>query len=221
MPATTLDGRLEGALAFTAPYVIDRLLADRVAETPAAAEQLFTEAKRYLVLCAATPEVSFGMHSSMVDAAWHTFILFTAEYTDFGHRYFGEYLHHSPAADDRTEGPLLKAASFNEFQQRYEELFGQPLPSVWYDDASVVPSRRVINGGTGILTVSVEDATVRLIDDTGASVLSVNALAADALAFIARTRDFFVRELPGGLSDDEKVGVIRALVRSGVLRVAL
>ena len=78
--SVTLDGRLEHALAFTAPCVIDRLVADRVTDTPAEAEQLFTEAKRYLVLCAATPEMSFGMHSAMVDAAWHTFILFTAEY---------------------------------------------------------------------------------------------------------------------------------------------
>ena len=47
-----------------------------------------------------------------------------------------------------------------------------------------------------------------------------NTLARDAIDFIARTRDFYVRELPGDLTDDEKVGVVQALVRSGVLRVA-
>lgn len=220
MPVT-LEARLEPALAFTAPNVIDRLLTDRVTDTPAEAELLFTEAKRYLVLCAATPEMSFGMHSSMVDAAWHTFILFTAEYTEYGHRYFGDYLHHSPVADHETaEVPSLKVASFDDFQQRYEELFGQPLPPVWYDDTSVVPSRRVINDGAGILTVGTDDDTVQLIDGTGASIFSANALAAGAVAFVARTRDFYVRELPGNLTDDEKVGVIQALVRSGVLRVA-
>lgn len=219
--SVTLEARLEPALAFTAPNVIDRLLTDRVTDTPAEAEPLFTEAKRYLVLCAATPEMSFGMHSSMVDAAWHTFILFTAEYTEYGHRYFGDYLHHSPVAGQETaEVPSLKVASFDDFQQRYEELFGQPLPPVWYDDTSVVPSRRVINDGAGILTVGTDDDTVQLIDGTGASIFSANALAAGAVAFVARTRDFYVRELPGNLTDDEKVGVIQALVRSGVLRVA-
>ena len=218
--STTLEARLEGALAFSAPYVVDRLLKDRVVDTPAAAEQLFTEAKRYLVLCAATPQMSFGMHSAMVDAAWHTFILFTAEYAEYGHRYFGDYLHHSPVADHDTEVPLLKVASFNDFEQRYEELFGQPLPTVWYDDTSVVPSRRVINDGAGILIADCDYHTVRLIDGTGAAVLYVDALARDAVDFIARTRDFYVRELPGDLTDDEKVGVVQTLVRSGVLRVA-
>jgi hypothetical protein len=217
--SVTLEGRLDHALSFTAPYVIDRLVMDRVTDTPAQAEQLFTEAKRYLVLCAATPEMSFGMHSSMVDAAWHTFILFTAEYTEYGHRYFGDYLHHSPVSDDGTEVPQPKVGSFNDFQQRYEELFGQPLPALWYDDTSVVPSRRVINDGAGILIADSDYHTVRLIDGTGAAVLYVDALARRAVDFIARTRDFYVRELPGDLTDDEKVGIVQALVRSGVLRL--
>jgi len=59
-----------------------------------------------------------------------------------------------------------------------------------------------------------------LIDGTGAAVLYVDALARDAVDFISQTRDFYVRELPGGLTDDEKVGLVQALVRSGVLRVA-
>jgi hypothetical protein len=50
-------------------------------------------------------------------------------------------------------------------------------------------------------------------------VLSVNALALPALNFIATTKDFCVRELPGDLTDDEKAALIRPLVRSGVLRV--
>ena len=32
--STTLEARLEGALAFSAPYVVDRLLKDRVVDTP-------------------------------------------------------------------------------------------------------------------------------------------------------------------------------------------
>lgn len=217
--SAALNSRLDEALAFAAPYVTDRLVRDRVTDDPAEAEQLFTEAKRYLVLCAATPWMSFGMHSAMVDAAWHTFILFTAEYTEYGQRHFGEYLHHAPACDDDRRSLSLKAASFNDFQQRYEELFGQPLPAVWYDDTSVVPSRRVINDGAGILVADSDYHTARLIDESGVAVLYVDALARDAVDFIARNCDFYVCELPGDLTDEEKVGLVAALVRSGVLRL--
>ena len=216
-----LEGRLQEALAFNAPYVIDRLVKDRVADTPDLAEQLFTEAKKYLVLCAATPDALYGMHSAMVDEAWHAFVLFTSEYTDYGHRYFGNYVHHEPAQDQgEPDGRTPDAASFNEFRERYEELYGDPLPAVWYDDSCVAPSRRVINDKAETLTAVVDDGTVHLIDDTGHTALSVNVLACEAMSFIAETRDFYVRELPGGLTADEKVGVITPLIRSGVLRLA-
>jgi hypothetical protein len=105
------------------------------------AEQPFTEAKKYLVLCAATPDTLFGMPSVMVDEAWRTFVLFTTEYTEYGHRYFGQYVHHAPVGEhggpEGTGGRPQEAASFNDFRQRYEELYGHPLPDVWYDDNSV------------------------------------------------------------------------------------
>ena len=221
-----LEGRLEEALAFNAPFVIDRLVKDRVTDTPAFAEELFTEAKRYLVLCEATPDVPFGMHSAMVDEAWHAFVLFTTEYTEYGERYFGHYLHHAPASNHGEPNVTVagarpqKAASFNDFRLRYEELFGHPLLAVWYDDSSVAPSSRVINDKVGTLTVIVDDHTVHLMDATGDAVLSVNELACEAVEFIAKTRDFYVRELPGDLTGEEKVGVIAPLVRLGVLRMA-
>lgn len=31
-----------------------------------------------------------------IDEMWHEFILFTQDYTDFCHQYFGSYLHHLP-----------------------------------------------------------------------------------------------------------------------------
>jgi hypothetical protein len=221
-----LEGRLEEALAFSAPYVIDRLVKDRVAATPAFAEQLFMEAKKYLVLCDATPDTSYGMYSAMVDEAWHAFVLFTAEYTEYSHRYFGDYVHHAPAGDG--EGPEAMAAggrpqkvpSFSDFRQQYEELFGHPLPAVWYDDSSVTPTRRVINDKAGTLTLVADDHTIHLMDDTGDTVLSVNELAREAVDFITQIADFYVRELPGDLTAEEKVGVIQPLVRLDVLRLA-
>lgn len=221
-----LEGRHQEALAFNAPFVIDRLVKDRVADTPAFAEHLFTEIKRYLVLCDASADTKFAMCSAMVDEAWHAFILFTTEYTEYGRRFFGNYVHHSPAANHEAAEPTtvgdpnLNEASFNDFRQRYEELYGQPLPAVWYDDSSVAPTRRVINASAGKLTYFVDDHTVRLQDERGNTVLSVDELACEAVDFIARTPDFYVRELPGELTEDEKAGVIAPLVRLGVLRLA-
>lgn len=214
-----LAAEYEQALAFSAPFVVDRLVKDRVAENADQAEQLFTEAKRYLVLCEATPDTAFGMHSAMVDAAWHTFVLFTTEYADFGMDHFGRYLHHAPVVDGPDPQPA-DAASFDDFRRRYEELYGEPLPAIWYDDTSLAPARRVINDGAGVLNVHSDGNTVHLVDDTGDAVLSVSALASEAVAFMASTPDFYVRELPGGLTDEEKVGLIGPLVRAGVIRLA-
>ncbi|MBI1859496.1 MAG: hypothetical protein HYR96_01085 [Deltaproteobacteria bacterium] len=38
------------------------------------------------------------MHEEMraIDNMWHNFILYTQDYTEFCHSYFGEYLHHQP-----------------------------------------------------------------------------------------------------------------------------
>jgi hypothetical protein len=58
------------------------------------------------------------------------------------------------------------------------------------------------------------------VDDNGNTVLSVDQLARETINFIVGTPDFYVRELPGGLTDEEKVGVIQPLVRPGVLRLA-
>jgi hypothetical protein len=208
-------------LAFNAPYVIDRLVKDRVVDTPALAEQLFTEAKRYLVLCAATPDALYGMSSAMVDEAWHTFVLFTSEYTEYGDRYFGRYVHHKPAGDQGATGVQMpNTASFNDFRLRYEELYGHPLPEVWYDDGCLAPSSRVINDMAGKLTLVVGDDVVELTDDSGQTLLTVNELACEALSFIAENGAFYVRELPGDLTGYEQVGVVAPLVRSGVLRLA-
>ncbi|HKU42685.1 MAG TPA: hypothetical protein VJR89_31215, partial [Polyangiales bacterium] len=49
------------------------------------------------------------------------------------------------------------------------------------------------------------------------ALVRVSELAREALEFIWRTRAFYVRELPGELTDDEKVGVATILVGRGAL----
>lgn len=236
-----LDAHLREALAFEAPYVLDRMLSDRVVETRAQAQELFTEVKKYLVLSELSHDMVIGMYSEMVDAAWHAFILFTSQYADYGHRYFGHYLSHAPtvhsgpgydgqfgaAAEKRRPGisrprrRTRKKSTFTDFRERYEALFGQPLPDVWHDICFITVNRRMlVDDRAGRLTLARSDGYVALCRTDGTAVLSVNDMACAALQFIIATGAFYVRELPGGLTDDEKIGLAQALVRSGALKVA-
>lgn len=238
--ARVLDAHLREALAFEAPNVLDRLLSDRVVETRAQAEKLFTEVKKYLVLCELSHDRVIGMYSEMVDAAWHTFILFTDQYADYGRRFFGRYLSHAPthygpghhgkrrtAVKNRPpaipvngRGPRWKS-TFTDFRERYEALFGQPLPDVWHDVCFITVNRRMlVDDRRGRLTLARSDGYVALCRTDGTAVLSVNDMACAALQFIIAAGAFYVRELPGGLTDDEKIGLAQALVRSGALKVA-
>jgi hypothetical protein len=161
------------------------------------------------------------MHSLRVDEAWHQFILFTAQYAEFCARYFGRYVHHSPSNAPKVErAEDIPVASFAEFRARYEELFGSPLPDVWYDERSLTPLRRVLNEHAGRLTLRADGDAIDLLAPNGEVVLTVNDVAGEALAFVARTGAFHVRELPGELTDDEKVALAAALVRCRILRVA-
>jgi hypothetical protein len=60
---------------------------------------------------------------------------------------------------------------------------------------------------------------VDLLNERGEALLTVNELARSALTFIAQTGAFYVRELPGDLTDEEKVALIATLVEYGVCRV--
>lgn len=59
--------------------------------------EAFEGLRDYFAICAADPERRAGMPSRIVDEAWHTFILFTRDYTDFCQNAFGTYLHHAPS----------------------------------------------------------------------------------------------------------------------------
>jgi hypothetical protein len=67
-----------------------------------------------------------GMTSREVDDVWHTFILFTCEYTDFCSQVFGHYLHHQPATADEP----VDSAAGDLFRRSYGEVFGD-LDPIW------------------------------------------------------------------------------------------
>lgn len=219
----TVSPLLRDALSFDAPYVVERLVNDRVVDNLDEGRALFAEILKYLVLCELNRGVVVGMYSARVDEAWHAFILYTAEYTDFCRRFFGRYVGHAPknAPPVDTHDHLDRCElTFDEFRECYQNTFDEPLPDAWYDVRSIAPARRVFNDSAPNMTVAQHDSSAELIDGSGNVILSANAIAYDALLFIARTGAFYVRELPGGLTNDEKVTLIRTLTSWGVLRVA-
>jgi hypothetical protein len=220
-PDRVSPANYEPVLRFEAPYLIEKLVKDRIVDTADEGEALFAEAKKFLILSYTDSDVSWNMYSTRVDEAWHQFVLFTSQYVDFCHRYFGEYLHHNPSNAPEAPGrPELKPSTFEGFRARYESFFGEPLPDVWLDGRAVSLSRRVINYNAGRSQVSVEGGMAYLAGPGGKIDVVVNDIARDALEFISCTGAFYVRELPGILTDDEKVGLVATLVEHRVLRVA-
>ena len=215
------DATLRDALAYDAPFLIEKLVKDRIADSVADGEALFNEVKKYFVLSRSDRSRTWEMQSLRIDEVWHQFVLFTRQYGEFCQRFFGEYIHHSPGNSPDSKGtPSREVASFELFQHRYEEMFGVPIPLLWFDYMSVAPHRRVFNDRAGNLMVQRDGEMAALLTNAGDVVMSVSELASDALAFVARTGVFYVRELPGELNDEEKTALIAALVEQRVLRLA-
>jgi hypothetical protein len=122
-------------LAFEAPFLIEKLLKEHIAENPEEAEALFSEVKKFIVLSRSDETKIWEMYSLRIDEAWHQFILFTTQYMEFCQRFFGRYVHHSPSNSPKSEVEnSVPVASFDMFRCRYEELFKSPLPDLWYDE---------------------------------------------------------------------------------------
>lgn len=220
-PAHRESAAYEAVLSFEAPYLIEKLIKERIVDTADEGEALFAEAKKFLILSYVDTDVSWNMYSTRIDEAWHQFVLFTSQYIDFCHRHFGQYLHHNPANGPEEQGsPERKPSTFEGFRARYESFFGEPLPDIWLDGRSVSLSCRVINDNAGRSRVSVEDGMACLAGPGGRIDVVVNDIARDALEFISRTGSFYVRELPGVLTDEEKVGLVATLAEHRILRVA-
>ena len=209
------------ALEHEAPYLVEKLIKDRVVDSADEGNALYLEVKRYLVLNQIDRTKIWKMYSHRVDEAWHEFVLFTEEYVAFCKQFFGHYVHHSPsnAPDPGGAGARAPEATFAEFADRYRDVFAADLPSIWVDSSSVTLHRRVLNDRAGHLRLQSSHEMVDLADHNGAVLFSVSDLAREALEFIARTGAFYVRELPGGLTSDEKVGLISTMVDARLLRV--
>ena len=208
-------------LEFPAPYLVEKLVNLRVVETAAEAEALFVEVKRHLLLALTLEDRALPVFSTRVDEAWHQFILFTREYHDFCKRFAGRYLHHSPR-ESTGSGQGKSPLRFEEFSVEYERRFG-PLSPLWHDHLAVSRNTRLRRPGHGEpMHVDREDSRAVLLRSSSPPVVlcRVDTRAEPALRFIAREPAFLVREIPGPLSDEERVSLARPLVQFRILQLA-
>lgn len=208
------------ALGYEAPFLIDKIIEEGIAETRAEAEALFLEVKRYIVLSHATG-ARLEIFSHHVDEVWHNFVLYTHEYATWCRRHFGRYMHHAPSNAPKfpvAEAREADTRSPREFPDQYRAFYGFDLASAWYDERNVTLSMRAI-ASMKDLALRIDPDEVHIITPTGRQLFGVNLLALAALQFIATGKPFFVRELPGDLDDDEKVGLVSTLVARRLARV--
>src|SRR5438034_449277 len=146
--------RLLDALTYEAPFLIEKLVKDRIVETPEEGEELFTEVKRWIALIRTDRTRDWEMYSARIDEVWHQFILFTREYIEFCNRFFGAYVSHFPSNAPETDFTShADAVTLEEFGERYKAMFGECLPDVWSDHKSVTTRRRILNRSAGALAV--------------------------------------------------------------------
>jgi hypothetical protein len=209
------------ALAYQAPFLIEKLLKERIVETADEGRELFAEVKKFLVLTQSDPAQAWEMYSLRVDEVWHQFILFTRQYMEYCTRHFGHYVHHSPSnAPEAAAKQSSEPMSFATFQQLYASRFGKQPPKVWHDATCITLERRIYNDRAGMRIVGSDNNVVELVTAEGLRLLTVTDIAQPALAFIVHHGTFFVRELPDNLTDEEKTGLVATLVESRIVRVA-
>jgi hypothetical protein len=161
------------------------------------------------------------MYSTRVDEVWHQFVLFTREYGSFCDGHLGGFVHHRPGnAPELPEDQQPERSTFRSFAARYCDVFGQELPECWKDERTITLSRRVISDKAHRLVVSEHAGRVSLVDESGTVRFSIDSIAREAVTFIATTGAFYVRELPGDLTDEERIAIAATLVEQRLLRVA-
>jgi hypothetical protein len=217
--SNSTEALAQKVLAYEAPFLIEKLLKEKIVATAPEGEALFAELKKFLVLVHLDRSRIWDMYSLRIDEVWHQFILFTRQYMNFCQQYFDRYVPHSPSNAPEELLQPDQVTSFTDFQCRYTELFGESLPDVWYDERSIMLDRRVLNDYAEQLVLRNEgNGMVSLLLSSDEMLLSVSEFARNALVFIAQTGAFYVREVPD-LKAEEKIGLVATLVEYNILRV--
>jgi hypothetical protein len=117
-------------LDYPVPKEVIEKYVDRYELTEQVAREHEREFKRYLAMCLANPEAAYGMFGP-IDDFWHTWILFTREWHEFGETVAGHYIHHRPTT--RAEKALVRSgqapSAYGRFLAAYPAFFGEEAPA--------------------------------------------------------------------------------------------
>jgi hypothetical protein len=81
--------------------LVSRIVKDENMERPLAG-RIINEALGFLRLCATEPDDHYSP-SPLVDIGWHTFILYTREYSAFCQELGGRFIHHVPSDEESVD----------------------------------------------------------------------------------------------------------------------
>jgi 2-polyprenyl-3-methyl-5-hydroxy-6-metoxy-1,4-benzoquinol methylase len=158
---------LDVVLRYQNENVVDRFIVDHDA-SPRQAATLFEDAKRWLWLCAVAqrdkelgvqdvPDMIIFETQTDLDEMWHTFLLFTRDYVEFCHQYFGFYIHHAPTPErekreygeldaERQRAGRHKKAGLRRANAAYVfDKLGEDVARRWF-----LPSAALSQAGKGV-----------------------------------------------------------------------
>lgn len=80
---------------------------------------------------------------SKLDDMWHTFLLFTLDYTKFCDRYFGRYLHHVPkTARDPKVSQRKRLDQMRAFYEAVYDVLGEETFREWFFEKRFAKARK-------------------------------------------------------------------------------
>ena len=121
---------LAEVLAYEKPQIVYKFL--ETWDIPEAeAFELFEELKKWLWLSAGSiirksegdvaPQLAITYSMTLLDEMWHTFILFSTDYTLFCKHYFGFYINHAPTTKKEKDASLKEfKADSDAFRSKIE-----------------------------------------------------------------------------------------------------
>jgi len=139
---------LNELLTYSNPHLLARYKKE-FPDNSLSAEQALTELLKYFWLCEkhrqdreANPtdeELNFhcAIHAEMheIDDMWHTFLLFTKDYTDFGHKYFGKFLHHVPEVSEEKPSDAEYETDLSRYLSYAYDQLGEETIRTWFKEA--------------------------------------------------------------------------------------
>jgi hypothetical protein len=133
--------RLNHVLTYKNDAVVRRYMKD-YGSSRVEADELFREMLKWFYLgyryrrlrpsgfrCAMYPEMA------RIDAMWHTFILFTRAYAEFGRVYFGKFIHHTPSDEEKADiDPVSATAELEAFFGFIYDELGADTLQAWFGE---------------------------------------------------------------------------------------